>query len=213
MIGAWRIASPAEPAFRRTGEHAYYFARDGVLILSVRAATGITQLLLTWAEREGQLVIDQPSAPREERTAWLRASEHTMQMGGSWYVADPASAFDPDAPWWALVAAGAWHGIASAGPDPFIPFLMLDEAGGRKLIRLVTSNIADAEREAEKYVAAASFERAVWVRDGRIVLERGKIDAVIVTRYERGGGKAATHGLPYRLVDGRAVIAGPFSTA
>ena len=212
MLGAWRIASADEPAARRDGEHALYFGAGGVLVMSRRTPQRVTQILLTWAERGGRLVIDQPSAPREEVVPWLRASERTMQIGDSWYVADRASPLDPDAPWWALVAGAAWHGVASAGPEPFIPFLMLDGASGRQLVRLVTASSDEAERAAAKQVASATFERAVWVRDGRIVRSDGKIDAVIVTRYEPGGHEGATHALPYRLVEGNAVIAGPFET-
>jgi hypothetical protein len=212
FAGSWRVASLDEPAAKPTGDHAYYFTAQGELVLSVATPRGVQRMLLTWKERDGRLAIDQPSAPREDVLPWLRASEHTMQLGGSWYVRETGDALDAEAPWWALVAAGAWYGIANAGPEPFTPFLMLDVATGRQLVRVVDHSSAAAEQSADRIAAQMPYLRGVWVRDGRVTTDTGKIDAVIATRFVAGGTRGESHALPYRLEGGRAVIAGGITT-
>jgi hypothetical protein len=212
IAGSWRLASLDEPAAKRSGDHAYYFTAQGELVLSVATPTGVGRMLLTWKERDGRLAIDQPSAPREDLVPWLRASERTMQIADSWYVRETGDALDAEAPWWAVVAAGAWYGVANASPEPFTPFLLLETATSRQLVRIVERSSADAELAADRIAAQTPYERGVWVRDGRVTTESGKVDAVIATRFAAGGKRGDSHALPYRLEGERAVIAGPLTT-
>lgn len=210
--GPWRL--PPDGAAARHDDHAHYFGPHGELITSVATPTGVTRMLLTWRWRGDALVIDQPSAPREETVPVLVASERTLCLGTTWYVRDDAAPLDPEAPWWALVAGGAWHGVASAGPEPFVPFLLVERGRDRSLLRVVAGSSDEAELAADRIAAEQPpFDRAVWVRDGRLRGPDGDaIDAVVVTRIEPGGARAASHALPYRLVDGAARIAGALHT-
>lgn len=217
MHGSWRIAGTEEPAARKHGEHAYYFSPHGELILSVQKPAGVQRAMLTWERRDDRLIIDQPSAPAEESVAWLLASEHTLQLDGSWYLRESAAPLDAEAPWWALVAGAGWYGIENAAPEPFTPFLMLDVESKRMLRRLVTQTAVDAERGADQVARGATYERGAWVRDGRITRDDAagrpyKCDAILVTRFEPGGVRGVTHALPYALDGERGRIDGGFVT-
>ncbi len=61
-------------------------------------------------------------------------------------------------------------------------------------------------------LAKEAYERAVWVRDGRITLSTGKVDAILTTRFEPGARRGATHALPYVLEGDRARITGALQT-
>lgn len=170
---------------------------------------------MTWAARGRKLAIDQPSEPREELVDYLAASAETVQFAGSWYLRDREAPLDPEAPWWAVVAGGAWYGIVNARAEPFTPFLMLETDQSRKLLRVVSSTSTQAEKGADDIARHERYQRGVWVRDGRIKQpaphtgEVDAIDAILVTRFEPGGVRSITHALPYALVDGTARIAGP----
>lgn len=207
--GAWKLAGPGERAAKSYGEHAYYASPHGELVLSYRVPAGVQRILLTWAMRDGKLVVDQPSAPREDIFDVLVASEHTLQIDGSWYVRDDTAPLDPDAQRWALVAGGAWYGIENAGPEPFTPFLMIERGAERQLVRIVDNTSAEAELAADRFVREARpFERAVWVRDGRLRSETGAIDAILVEWFAPDGERAGSYGLPYTLGPTGATIAG-----
>jgi hypothetical protein len=206
VAGSWRVVAD-EPAARRVGDHAYYLSASGELVLTRIVGGGFERSLLTWVARGQALVIDQPSAPREEVLPWLIASATTMQIDGSWYLREEVP-FDREAPWLALVAGAVWHGVASASAEPFIPFLMVVTGHERRLIRLVGNSAADAEAMALAVLGSEPYEHAVWVRDGRIVVGGAKHDAVIATRYLPAAHAAGTFALPYRLDGERAHIAG-----
>lgn len=212
IAGSWRIGSNSEPAFGM-GDHAYYFSAHGELILSTSTPEGIQRAMLTWKYRGDLLVVDQPSAPREEAVRWVRASEHTMQLDDSWYLREEnGRELDSEAPWFALVAGGVWYGIENASPEPFIPFLMLETGAGRRLQRVVASDSDGAEQMAAALLARESYDRAVWVRDGRVRYDGEKLDAIIATRFEPGARRGVSHALPYRLDGARARIAGGMET-
>lgn len=218
MHGAWRIADSEQPANKLYGEHAYYFSPHGELILSMRRPAGVERAVLTWAKRGELVVVDQPSAPREDAVRWLLASEHTLQLGDSWYVREqPGDAFDAEAPWWALVAGASWYGIENAGPEPFVPFLLLETGDQRQLRRIVTQTAPEAETAADELVRGETYERGAWVRDGRIWREqpgvpKHEVDAILVTRMEPGGTRGTTHALAYELAGERARITGGIQT-
>jgi len=207
LAGSWRIATPTEPRARTYGAHAYYFSPHGELVLSTGTREKQQRILLTWREHLGHVVIDQPSAPAEERMPLVRASEVTMQLGSSWYLRETGPMFDEEAASWALVAGGAWHGIASAHLDgPFNPFLLLETGRERQLRRILSASYAEAEESARDILAREAYERAVWVRDGRATLDGVKTDAIITTRYAPRGVALSDLALPYGFRDGVATI-------
>jgi hypothetical protein len=210
LEGLWRLeVTPGEVGVGASGHHAYYFSAHGELV-DLMGPDVAQRSLLSWKLRGNVLVIDQPSAPREELVTVLRASEHTMQLGTRWYVREPDAKLDPEIPFAALMAGAAWHGVASAHEaEPFIPFLMTELGARRLLQRVVAGSSAEAEETANRLLQRTEHERAMWARDGRVTQGGVKLDAVVIARYERG---RHTHdiALPYRFVGEVARIAGPF---
>lgn len=213
LAGSWRIAAATEPSAKELGIHAYFFSPAGELILSSVVGSGIERALLTWKRAGEALIVDQPSAPRVTTSRLLLASHHTLQIGDSWYVRELGPLLDEEAPWWALVAGGVWYGVENAGSEPFVPFLMLESGDTRRLVRVVARSAAEAEATAPALLAAEAYERAVWVRDGRVSTADGKLDAVLATRFEVGGRQGSTHSLPYRHEAGRSRIIGGLLTS
>lgn len=203
LCGSWRVASPNEPAVGLHGLHTYYFDAGGVLIQSGIGQGNANKCLLTWREEVDQLIIDQPSAPREDRLKFQLASEKTLCVNGSWYLREePGTELDPTAPRWAFVIGALWHGVASAhAGEPFIPFLIFDTGNSRQLERVVTESAAKADEYAMKRLVASPFKRAIWIRDGRLVRSEGKIDAVLGALYSPGPKHESDFGLPYTFDD------------
>ncbi len=199
LCGAWHVASADEETAELYGPHVFYFSAHGELVQTDFTDAGPKRSLLTWKTRDDLLVIDQPSAPREDRVAWAVTGDGMLTIAGSRYRREPSSEMsDPDAIWWALVAAGLWHGLASVGPAPFIPFVMLETGAQRELVRIVVEDLRDAGAHVQALLQRRERERAVWVRDGYIKRGGAKLDAVLATRYGRDRAPASQHAMRYQ---------------
>ena len=213
VTGAWRVASAAEPAADRYGPHALWFSAHGELIQTDLTDEGPQRCLLTWREQDGLLHLDQPSHPHEEQLAWALEGAQRLRLGDSWYERETGShRMDADAEWWALLAAGLWHGLANAGPEPFVPFLLLDDGPHRVLTRVVARDARSADAHAAAQVRQTRFDRALWVRDGYLYSAEAREDAVLASRFEPGGVGGPTHALRFRLEGGRARAFGGLET-
>lgn len=211
IYGSWRAAPPSEPAVQEPWPHAYFFSAQGVLIQSTLTGATPERALLTWREEGGLLVIDQPSSPREERLSWQIASEQKMCIDGGWYVREkPGEESDPDAAEFALVAGALWQGVKSADAEgPFIPFLMLEVGMLVRVERIVTQDIAEADAHVMRRLAMNDYRLAIWVRDGSLVSDEGKVDAVLGALFKPGAVKTQDYALRYVFErDGKARATG-----
>lgn len=209
LHGSWRVASATEPSVSAYGPHCFFFSPHGELVMSQDTGREPVRSLLTWAMSGGQIVIDQPSQPRADVMDVLFASETTFKLGASWYLREVEPS-DPDARWWALLAGGGWYGVANAqsSGEPFVPFIVFETAAQRLQVRIVATSHDSAEQEARKYLATQPYERAVWVRDGRIPTAGGKRDAVLVACFEPGARLARGFALPYTFEGDRPSLVG-----
>jgi hypothetical protein len=84
LVGYWK-ADPADVgAFDEDSLVTLLFSDDGELTYAIQSTGGLQVILLRYRIEGDQLVTDQPSAPREERTAWAidGAGRLTLTFGG-----------------------------------------------------------------------------------------------------------------------------------
>lgn len=200
LHGRWRAVAPLPAGIE---DHAIEFTPAGEAVYSVFEHEGIARMLLTWRLEGDVLVTDQPSEPREERTRFAIDAAGELRLGdppGHYRREGADRPSDPDARLYALVLFGLRHGVASAsGEEPFIPFLVGEDARGlRQLRRIVAEDPAAAEQQARLLASSSSdFLRCVWTIDGRVTIEGRKLDAAIATGSERGRARALLLAQPY----------------
>lgn len=70
LVGRW-VTDPEDEVSRRDyGEVTLEFGEGGWLTYTIHGEASDQQILLTYTVADGMLITDQPSAPREERTAF-----------------------------------------------------------------------------------------------------------------------------------------------
>jgi hypothetical protein len=75
LIGEW-ISDPADSeSIRKYGEVSMNFKDDGQLIYRIHSPGETDIMLLRYRVQDGWLITNQPSAPREERTAFSIAPD------------------------------------------------------------------------------------------------------------------------------------------
>ena len=215
LLGSWRL-DPAEPCTVATpGELAMTVTRAGELVYSDRARGGLQRIQLTYRVDGADLVTDQPSAPREQRSPLVfgadgRLYSHDLGAPAVFVRETAADILDPDAALSALAGFALRHGIASAGAgEPLIPFVVSEDgAGQRSLTRYVTDAVgARAAGEAALRDSAATMY--AFALDGYVTLDGKKTDAVIVEAGRRGRDRALVFVQPYAVRGDTAVATGP----
>jgi hypothetical protein len=85
LLGVWVVDRTDAKALAEFGDVLMEFHEDGQLTYTIRSETK-TQIILMRYRVEGRtLVTDQPSAPREERTAYTLSPDGilTLEFGGT----------------------------------------------------------------------------------------------------------------------------------
>lgn len=75
LIGKWRAESSDRGSRERYGDTTLEFRPDGKLVYTENIDNEKEISLLTYRVEDGFIVTDQPSAPRQERTAFELTSE------------------------------------------------------------------------------------------------------------------------------------------
>lgn len=222
LIGSWRLAPDDLAARRRYGEHALELTAHGDLVQSTVIDGGLARVLLTWRLENDELVTDQPSAPKIERSKISLLPDGQLLMGegasASRYVRDdPALALDPDAQLYALASTALRHGVASAGKgSAFTPFLMTQTDTQMQLIRIVdqTPELAERAGRSQAGQMLAEVKLCAWTYDGLVTVDGEKTDAAFAQVSVRGRRDSKILALRYRFdPDGGAVSFGGFLVA
>jgi hypothetical protein len=206
LVGSWRLdparSSPqAEPPLSAT------FTATGDLVYSRKVEGGLARILLTYRVEEGTLVTDQPSRPQEQRTplTWLPGGELSLcDFGGRCvFTRETAGAhIDPDAALYALAGFALRHGVGSTGAEgPMTPFILTEEATGRRaLTRIAGATAKGAEETARQVAAESSLDTLLcaYACDGYIVDDGERTDAIIVEASRRGRDGALVLAQAYR---------------
>jgi hypothetical protein len=84
LIGDWQVDPADLAAIDAFGLASLTFGPDGDLTYAVQSSDGLQMMLLTYRVEGDNLVTNQPSAPREERTPWAidGAGRLTLTFGG-----------------------------------------------------------------------------------------------------------------------------------
>jgi hypothetical protein len=84
LIGTWVSDPEDEEGIRELGRATIEFTEDGRLIYVIHGEEKDQKMFLTYSADDGVLVTDQPSEPREERTAYSITSDGrlTLSFGG-----------------------------------------------------------------------------------------------------------------------------------
>jgi hypothetical protein len=221
LLGSWRLAPDDLAARRRYGEHALEITPHGDLVQSTVIDGGLARVLLTWRLDVDELVTDQPSAPKLERSKVVLLPDGQLLMGSgaeaSRYVRDtPASALDPDAQLYALAGTALRHGVASAhSGGPFVPFLMTQNDEAMQLYRIVDKSPELAERAGRSQAGQLlGVKLCAWTYDGLVTVDEEKTDAAFAQVSVRGRRDAKVLALRYRFgPEGTAVAFGGFLVA
>jgi hypothetical protein len=184
IVGQWRLGPDEHVARESYGDHAMTFSAHGELVhstLSDGQPTG--RILLVYRVDGSDLITDQPSAPREERTPY-RLDGSTLLVGNppAAMLFEPDYRADPLARALALATAALDHGLGSAHEgSAFVPFLMAQTKTARQLYRFVAGDAARARAGASRKFREIRepVEVCAWVHDGYLTIEDHKYDAVI----------------------------------
>lgn len=76
LLGTWTTDPEDRAAIEAFGSVTMLFRADGTLVYTIEEGLGVQAISLTWRLEHGELVTDQPSLPREER------SEVSMSQDG-----------------------------------------------------------------------------------------------------------------------------------
>ena len=83
LVGEWR-ADPADAQARaEDGDATITFSTDGSLVYKIDSEASDSIIQMTWRVEDGSLITDQPSEPREERSAYNVTDDVlTLNFGG-----------------------------------------------------------------------------------------------------------------------------------
>jgi hypothetical protein len=83
LVGPWKINPHDSNAVAEYGPATIEFRADGSLMYSIDTGHSNQIMQMTWRTEEGELVTNQPSAPREERTRYeVEVNELVLRLGG-----------------------------------------------------------------------------------------------------------------------------------
>ena len=87
LLGAWVVDRTDAKALAELGNVLLEFEEDGQLTYTIRCETKKQIILMRYKVEGDTIVTDQPSAPREERTAYFLSPEGilTLEFGGTPY--------------------------------------------------------------------------------------------------------------------------------
>ncbi|MEO8549892.1 MAG: hypothetical protein ABI678_07955 [Kofleriaceae bacterium] len=212
LIGTWML-DPAEPcAVAPPGELQATITRNEFVYSSFQQG-GVQRIQLTYRVDGGDVITDQPSAPKEQRSPISFGEDGRLflrDLGGPTIFVRTDEARDPDAAMSALAGFALHHGIGSAGAgEPIIPFVVIEEADGtRKLVRFVT-DAAGARAAAEAQLASSDAAMYAFALDGYLTVDGQKTDAIIVEASRVGRDRALVFAQPYAVRGDAAVATGP----
>jgi hypothetical protein len=205
LHGSWRWVADGDRGEDLDGT-ALTITPGGDLIYSDPGGSGgIKRILLEYRVDGADLITDQPSHPREQRTP-ISFDGHgrlilaDLRRRAVYTRENAADIFDPDAGLYALAGAALRHGVESAhAGDAIIPFLMSVDARGRKaLIRFVADSPAGARAQAERAAAALDPDATcAYAYDGFLRQGDQRADAIIVEASRPGRAHALTVALAY----------------
>jgi hypothetical protein len=208
LHGCWRRVAGGGGPDRPAG---LTVTSGGDLIHSQGGDSGLSRILLEYRVEDGDLITDQPSHPREERTPISFDGDGRLilvDLGAREIYAreTAATAFDPDAALYALAAFALRHGVASAhAGDAMVPFLIgATVAGQRTLVRFVAASPESAREEAERAARGLGPEvtACAYAHDGYVRGPEGRVDAIIVEASRRDRPHALTVALAYLFPPG-----------
>ena len=185
LFGRWRLAPPAVA-------HAFHFAPWGELVHTLEDRN--QRIVLTWRLEGDQLVTQEPSTQRTERTP-IAVSGGGFELGtgqkATRYVRDSESEpFDRFSGQYALAAAALRHGFAQVmRGEPFEPFLLAQSGDPLELMRFHYPTPEAAEDAAKRKAESLpkSVRGCAWVYDAFItsVEDQQRTAAVMAAVSER----------------------------
>lgn len=212
LIGTWML-DPGEPcAIAPPGEMQVTITRSELVYSSFKQG-GVQRIQLVYRVDGGDVITDQPSAPKEQRSpiSFGEAGRlYLRDLGGPTIFVRTDEPRDADAAMSALAGFALRHGIDSAGAgEPIIPFVVIEEADGtRKLVRFVT-DAAGARAAAEAQLASSDAAMYAFALDGYLTVDGVKTDAIIVEASRAGRARALVFAQPYAVRGDGAVATGP----
>lgn len=213
LVGTWML-DPDEPcAIAPPGELQATITRSELVYSSFQQGS-VQRIQLTYRVDGGDLITDQPSAPKEQRSPISFGADgrlYLSDLGAPTIFVRSNDARDPDAAMSALAGFALRHGIDSAGSGgPIIPFVMLEYTDGtRKLVRFVT-DAAGARAAAEAELAKSSdVAMYAFALDGYLTIDGQKSDAILVEASREGRDRALVFAQPYAVRGDTAVATGP----
>jgi hypothetical protein len=83
LVGSWKVDPGDSTAVAEYGLATIEFRADGSLLYSIDTGHSVQIMRMTWRTEGRQLVTDQPSAPREERTRYkVEGNQLVLWLGG-----------------------------------------------------------------------------------------------------------------------------------
>jgi hypothetical protein len=83
LIGPWKINPHDSNAVAEYGLATIEFRADGSLMYTIDTGHSDQIMQMTWRTERGELVTNQPSAPREERTRYeIEGNNLVLRLGG-----------------------------------------------------------------------------------------------------------------------------------
>lgn len=217
VVGSW-LLDPREPCdLVPPGEFAVTFTRAGDLVYSQRWSEGIERIFLTYRIEGGELVTDQPSAPREQRSRLViddagRLHAHDLGAQTIFVRERDGDELDRDARLLALVAFTVRRSLTAASPrTAATPVLAHEDAEGRRaLLHLDMPTPEEAHAAGE--LAALELHEAqlcAYALDGHLGGGTHGMHAIVVEASRRGAASGLLVAQPYTFDEhGRATPSG-----
>lgn len=220
VVGSW-LLDPHEPcAVVPPGMFAMTFTRAGDLVYSQRWSEGIERIFLTYRIEHGQLVTDQPSDPREQRTPLAlddagRLLAYDLGERTCFVREMPGQELDPDAALLALAARAVRDALAAtAAGAPVSPFLVHEDGAGQRSSQCFYADTPE-EAQAAAEAAAKTLHEArtcVYVVDGYLGGGAHGMHALVIAASRRGRPSALVVAQPYTFdAQGRGRASGGFT--